>query len=162
MDNFYKNTIQKDPRFHSINPVSDLALLEPVTRAAVQGIIVDAKAAGHNMMVFETYRSQELQAIYFRRGVTQLKTVGVHHYGLAADIVKVDEYGHPSWDGDFSFLGVLAKKHGLISGLDWGHPEREHSFIDPCHVQRVRVEDQGRLFSGDWYPDKSYDPYKGA
>ena len=58
---FYTDIIQKDPRFHSINRVQDLALLEPITRAAVLSIILDAKADGINLMVFETYRSQELQ-----------------------------------------------------------------------------------------------------
>ena len=40
---------------------------------------------------------------------TQLKTVGVHHYGLACDLVK-DIGGSASWKVDFSFLGKLAKK----------------------------------------------------
>jgi hypothetical protein len=44
---------------------------------------------------------------------TKLKTVGVHHYGLACDLVK-DIAGEPSWKGDFAFLGRLAKKHRLI------------------------------------------------
>ena len=156
--NFFEDVIQADPRFQSTEPISDLSLLEPRTRAAVEAIISEAAANGIDLMVFETYRSQELQEIYFARGVTQLQKVGVHHYGLAADIVKVVN-GEPSWDGDFSFLGPLAEKFGLISGLNWGEPDKHHSFVDPVHVQRIRVADQAALFSGDFYPDENYNPW---
>jgi len=36
----------------------------------------------------------------FAQGATKIKTVGVHHYGLACDLVK-DIGGEPSWQGDF-------------------------------------------------------------
>ena len=158
MGNFYEDVIQQDPRYNSTQPVSDLSLLEPRTRAAVEAIISEAAANGIDLMVFETYRSQDLQRIYFDRGVTKLQNVGVHHYGLACDIVKVVN-GEPSWDGDFFFLGPLAQKYGLIWGGDWGEPDQPHSFRDYVHVQRIRVEDQGPLFNGEWYPDEQYTPW---
>lgn len=161
MGNFYEDIIQEDPRYNSIHPVSDLSLLEPVTKAAVEAILSEAASMGIDLMVFETYRSQELQEIYYDRGVTQLQNVGVHHYGLAADIVK-SENGEPSWDGDFSFLGPLAMKNGLIWGGDWGEPDRPHTFRDYVHVQRIRVKDQGPLFRGEWYPGPDYDPWVPA
>lgn len=157
--NFYINTIKKDQRFHSTKPISDIMLLEPITREAVQNILRDAKRMGHNMMVFETYRSQELQSIYYKKGVTQLSKVGVHHFGLAADIVKVIN-GQPSWDGSFEFLQELANNYNLIWGGDWGEPDIEHSFRDVCHVQRVTLYDQKALFAGTWYPDEQYNPYE--
>ena len=43
----------------------------------------------------------------------------VHHYGLAADVVKMVD-GEPSWKGSFDVLGPLARKNGLIWGGDWG------------------------------------------
>jgi hypothetical protein len=150
-ENFYKSVIENCPEFHSIKRCSNPALLEPATRDAVEAIIKEAAADGLELMIFETYRSQELQEIYYDKGVTQLQKVGVHHYGLACDIVKVVD-GQPNWDGSFDFLGVYAKKHGLIWGGDWGHPEVPHSFRDMDHVQRVSVEDQEKLFSGEWYP----------
>jgi len=156
--NFYKGVIQQDDRYYSPNRIDDINLLEPVTRAAVLAIIADAKVMGREMMVFETYRSQDRQEDLYYQGATQLWRVGVHHYGLACDIVKVVD-GEPSWDGSFGFLRDLAQKHGLISGLDWGRPDIGHSFIDPCHVQRIRVCDQKGLFSGAWYPGESYNPF---
>ena len=105
--NFYLSTIQNSPKVHSIKVVSDLALLEPVTRAAVQAILVEGKKAGHNLMVFETYRSRELQQVYFRRGVTRLKNVGVHHYGCAADIVKVINGNQIYPRGKYQWSGAI-------------------------------------------------------
>jgi len=108
MGNFYTDTIMHDPRFNSLQPVSDMALLDPVMRGLVKQIMTDAATAGIKLMAFETYRSQARQTKLFAQGATQLKTVGVHHYGLACDLVK-DVSGSPSWKGDFSFLGKLAK-----------------------------------------------------
>ena len=155
---FYTDTIQQDSRFNSADRIDDLALLEPNMRRKVEAIIADAAANDIMMMVFETYRSQDRQGALFHQGVTQLQTVGVHHYGLACDIVFVHN-GEPSWTGDFSHLAHLAKSHGLIWGGDWGHPDRPTSFPDNDHVQWVTIARQPALFRGDWYPADDYDPY---
>ena len=157
MSNFYTDVIEQDPRFNSTSLINDVALLEPVTRAAVQAIITDAKPHGIDFMAFETYRSQARQQLLFNQGATKLRTVGVHHYGLACDIVKSID-GAPSWKGDFSLLGTLAQAHGLIWGGDWGAPGVHHSFIDSDHVQRCTLADQVGLFAGTWYPGPDYDP----
>jgi glycoside hydrolase-like protein len=119
MGNFYVDVIMNDPRFNSSKRIADPELLEPVTRDLVQAIIADAAANGLKLMIFETYRSSARQIALFNQGATKLKQVGVHHYGLACDIVK-DINGQPSWKGDFSMLGALAKHHKLIWGGDWG------------------------------------------
>jgi hypothetical protein len=77
----------------------------------------------------------------FAQGATRLKTIGVHHYGLACDLVK-DISGTPSWKGDFKFLGKLAKKYDLVWGGGWGKPQVETRFLDNVHVQRCAVSDQ--------------------
>jgi hypothetical protein len=159
MGNFYTDTISKDPRFKTTKVIADVGLLEPVTREKVQAILADAQAHGMDLMIFETFRSQARQAQLFKAGATRLKTVGVHNYGLACDIVR-RVGGKPSWKGDFSFLGELARIHGLIWGGDWGAPDRPHTFVDAVHVQRCSIKDQGPLFRGEWYPDADYDPYK--
>ena len=158
MGNFFTDVIKKDNRFTSKKRVDDMGLLEPVTRKLVEEIIADAKVNGLKLMVFETYRSQDRQKALFDQGATKLKTVGVHHYGLACDLVK-DINGQPSWKGDFSLLGQLAHHHKLIWGGDWGTPGTRHTFIDDDHVQRVTVGRQAALFSGDFYPDDNYNPY---
>jgi D-alanyl-D-alanine carboxypeptidase len=158
MGNFYEDVISLDPRFHSTKRCNDMDLLEPVFRAKVEALIKAAAADGLALMVFETYRSQELQEIYYHAGKTQLREVGVHHYGLAADIVKVVD-GQPSWEGDFTFLRKYAEDQDLVWGGDWGEPDQPHSFRDMDHVQRITVGDQNALFAGTWYPDDNYDAY---
>ena len=156
--NFYTNVIAGDPRLHSTNRIADVNLLEPVTRAAVQAAVADAAQLGVDLMVFETFRSRERQAMLFDQGVTKLKQVGVHHYGLACDLVRQVD-GEPNWKGDYSFLGPIARHHGLVWGGDWGQPASPHSFRDYDHVQRCTLGRQPSLFSGAWYPDAAYNPY---
>jgi hypothetical protein len=154
---FYADVIQQDPRFYSTEECRDLALLEPVTRAAVAAIIADAEEMGIQLIVTETYRSAERQQQLFAQGATQLETVGVHHYGLAADFCKIID-GKASWAGDWGFLCKLADAHGCLSGGDWGASTVAHSFRDFDHIQRINVQDQDQLFSQVWYPEDTYLP----
>lgn len=157
--NFYSDVITKDPRFGSVARIDDAQLLEPVTRALVQEIVSAARGMGIDVIVWETYRSQTRQELLFDQHVTKLRRVGVHHYGLACDIVKVVG-GEPSWKGDFSFLGQLARSANLIWGGDWGNPAVHHSFIDQYHIQRCAVSREPVLFAATWYPDARYNPYE--
>lgn len=157
MGNFYTEVIQRSPAFGSPVPVSDLGLLEPVTRNAVQGIIAAGRAKGLDLRVRETYRSAVLQEHYFKIGTSHLHT-GVHHFGLAADIGlyvngKFDEVGE-----HYKFMRNLAETHGMISGVDWGNPFVPHTWRDWDHVQRVALSRQNDLFAGRWYPDEQYVP----
>lgn len=155
---FYTHVISKDARFGSLTRVADPSLLEPTTRQLVERIISASQQMGIEVMIYETYRSQDRQQQLFNSGASKLRTVGVHHYGLACDIVR-SVGGEPCWKGDFSFLGQLAQSCGLIWGGDWGAPHIKHSFIDSVHVQRCTVARQGDLFAGLWYPDETYNPY---
>lgn len=160
MGTFFTDIIQKSSLYGSPNRVVSLDLLAPTFRSKVQSIIADAAAHGHTLTVFETYRSQARQHELFLAGASKLATVGVHHYGLAADIVYLAA-GEPSWKGDFDFLGQLARAHQLIWGGNWGYPQRPHSFVDSDHVQWCTVGQQAALFRGEWYPAAGYDPYAG-
>jgi hypothetical protein len=158
MGNFFTDVISHDPRLSLPTRVADPLLLEPVTRRLVQQIIDAARQMGIEVMVYETFRSQSRQQDLFNNGATKLRQVGVHHYGLACDIVRTVA-GEPSWKGDFTFLGQLAHSSGLIWGGDWGDPAISHSFVDSVHVQRCTVARQGALFAGNFYPDDIYNPY---
>ena len=144
MGSFYSDVLSHDARFDSPNRVDDPSLLEPVTRQLVEQLVAAARQMGIAVMIYETYRSQQRQQELFENGATKLRRVGVHHYGLACDIVRVVG-GEPSWKGDFSFLGQLTQSCGLIWGGDWGAPHIRHSFIDSVHVQRCTVARQGEL-----------------
>lgn len=158
VSNFYADVISRDLRFDSPQRFTDPALLEPMTRELIEQLLRSARKMTIEVMIYETYRSSQRQQELFNRGATQLRTAGVHHYGLACDIVRVVG-GEPSWKGDFSFLGELAQSCGLIWGGDWGAPQKKHRFIDRVHLQRCSVSRQGELFEGAWYPDETYNPY---
>lgn len=158
MPNFFTEEIKNDTRYLSPSRVGARSLLEPITRSAVLAIMQDAEAMGIPLLLFETFRSKARQKQLFLSGATQLEKVGAHHYGLACDLVK-DVGGEPSWKGDFTFLGKLAKKHGLIWGGDWGKPGVKPKFYDGVHVQRVTLSRQKELLAGTWYPDNTYDPW---
>lgn len=160
MGNFYTDVLQKNAVFLSPKRQPNLGLLEPFTQEAVKRVIADAQTLGITLIPWETFRSRARQEALFLQGATKLRNVGVHNYGLACDLVKFVD-GEPSWKGDFTFLGTLAQHHGLIWGGDWGEPGIRHNFIDSVHVQRCLVNDQPRLFRGEWYPDANYLPPNG-
>jgi len=118
-------------------------------------LMAGAAGAGTPLMVTETYRSSQRQAMLFAQGATQLKTVGVHHYGLACDFAKVVG-GEPSWGGSWTFLQGLCAAQGIVWGGDWGTPSQPHTFHDWDHVQRIKISDQASLFAGSFYPAADY------
>jgi len=158
MGNFYTDVIKKDHRFASPDRINDPNLLEPKTRAAVAAIITEAAAMGVHLTILETYRSQVRQHDLYTKGATQLRDVGCHGYGVAADLGIMTEKGMDPDGAHYDILRKLAEKHGLISGVDWGLPNLPHSFRDSDHVQRIAVKRQNSLFAGKWYPDENYDP----
>lgn len=77
----------------------DFALLAPAFRAAVDEAIAECGRRGLDAMVFEGYRSAELQALYYARGRTVIPPTrpvtnarsnlfSWHGYGLAVDVIS--------------------------------------------------------------------------
>lgn len=157
MPGFY-DVLRNSKAFRSDAVCKDPAMLEPGTRAAVAALLADAKAQNIDLRLLETYRSQTRQSTLFMRRATQLRTVGCHGYGVAADFGVFIKNVYQGSNKPYVFLRTLARKHGLISGQDWGHP-KEGNFVDSGHVQRVPVWRQSALFGGSWYPSQVYDPY---
>jgi len=157
---FYVQVIQQSPAFNSPALCKDMALLEPGFRAAVTSVIAGATAQGITLQVTETFRSAPRQQQLFSQGKTQLdgktaETIGVHHFGLGCDLMRVDE-GKADWaTADYLFLGDLARANGLTWGGDWGVPAKLHApgFHDWDHVQGCTVAQQQDLFAGRWYPE---------
>lgn len=159
MPSFYDAVIRNSRAFRSDAICKDPMLLEPGTRAAVAALMADAKSQGIDLRLLETYRSQTRQSALFMRRATQLRTVGCHGYGVAADFGVFINGKYAEDNKPYVFLRVMARKHGLISGQDWGHAA-EGNFVDSGHVQRVPVWRQNYLFSDEWYPPETYDPYQ--
>jgi hypothetical protein len=160
MPSFYDTVIRNSTAFRSSAVCKDLALLEPGTRTAVVALLADAKEQGIDLRLLETYRSQTRQSALFVQRATQLRTVGCHGYGVAADFGVFVNGKYAEDNKPYVFLRVMARKHGLVSGQDWGHAAESASFVDSGHVQRVPVWRQSALFSGAWYPPEVYDPYQ--
>lgn len=158
MSNFYDTVLRNSKAFRSDAVCKDASMLEPGTRAAVLALIEDAKKHGIDLRLLETYRSQTRQSALFVKKATQLRTVGTHGYGVAADFGVFIDGKYQESAKPYMPLRRLARKHGLISGIDWGHP-KSTGFVDAGHVQRVPVWRQTALFSGSWYPPAAYDPY---
>jgi hypothetical protein len=151
MGNFFTDVIQRDPRYRSVAPIRDLDLLEPGFSSKVAAIMRDAEGAGTVLVPVETYRSSERQEELFALNKTKLRKVGTHHYGLAVDFAKRVN-GQLTWNGDWTFMARLAARHGAVSGVDWGEPDKPHSFIDSGHLQGCTLAQQKALFAGTWYP----------
>ena len=119
-----------------LRPCHDLARLAPKMCAAVEAVLRDCEAAGLDAVVYETYRSQELQALYYARGrsvvppehpVTNVRDArsGWHHYGLAVDIISISR----GWDVPESWwdrLGAIGEAHGLTWGGRWKMHDLPH------------------------------------
>lgn len=161
MSTFYDSVIRQSKAFRSDAVCKDPAMLEPGTRTAVLALIDAAKALGFDLRLLETYRSQTRQSALYTQHATQLRTVGCHGYGVAADFGVFVNGKYQENNKPYEFLRQLCRKHGLISGQDWGHA-KEGSFVDSGHVQRVPVWRQNALFAGAWYPPEVYDPYQDS
>lgn len=145
MTDFYTEVIMKDPRFHSLERVADINLLEPTTRQKVLNLMADAKKNGIEMAIYETYRSQQRQLELFKQGQSKLRTVGGHHYGLACDLFRYAK-GDPTRNEDYLLLGQLAHSNGLVWGGDWCGPSARCTFFDPVPMQRYGVAGQMNIF----------------
>lgn len=124
----------------------DLDLLAPAFAKAVRAAIDECNAEGNNLnaMVYEAYRSQALQALYYQRGRTVIPPSHTvtnaptnlhswHGYGLAVDVVHRDKYWKPP-GGEVWFRRVAAifKKHGCSWGGDWKSADLPHFQWGPC------------------------------
>jgi peptidoglycan L-alanyl-D-glutamate endopeptidase CwlK len=118
----------------------DLNLLAPKFKAAVELAIADCNAQNPSLeaMVYEGFRSQELQAIYYARGRTVIPPTHTvtnaptslfswHGYGLAVDVVHRRFFWTPP-EGEAWFRKVAAifKQHGCSWGGDWKHADTPH------------------------------------
>jgi peptidoglycan L-alanyl-D-glutamate endopeptidase CwlK len=122
----------------------DLALLAPAFRAAVEAALKDCYDAELDAMVYEAYRSQETQAIYYARGRTVIPpnhTVtnaptnlhSWHGFGLAVDIVHTTKYWKPpGGEAWFKRVARIFKQHGCSWGGDWTHPDTPHMQWGKC------------------------------
>jgi peptidoglycan L-alanyl-D-glutamate endopeptidase CwlK len=139
--------------FHSATRTGDLALLAPLFRAAVDAAIAECNNGVNQLeaIVFETYRSNELQAIYYTRGRTvrppsapvtnaMSNIYSWHGYGLAVDVIHRTKHWNAG-DAWFRKVAEIFKRHGCKWGGDWRSPDLPHFQWGLC---RASPSDQAR------------------
>lgn len=143
----------------ALRPSSDLSLLAPKFRDAVESAIEECNANGLDAMVYEAFRSMELQTLYFARGRTIIpphdtvtnassNLYSWHGYGLAVDVISRSR----EWDVPWSWYASVAaifKKHNCKWGGDWKKPDLPHFQWGACkpspsHVARQLIASGGR------------------
>jgi hypothetical protein len=114
----------------------NLDLLAPLFREAVERALRDCWARNLDAYVYETYRSQELQALYYQRGRTvipPLKRVtnasnnlySWHGYGLAVDVISRSH----GWNRPESWFREVAKSfrdQNCRWGGEWAMKDLPH------------------------------------
>jgi hypothetical protein len=126
----------------SVHVVQTLDVLAPKFRDAVAKAIADCNANGLDAIVYESYRSQELQANYYARGRTvvppdttvtnaQSNLFSWHGYGLAVDVIsRAKEWDKPeSW---FASVAEHFRAAGCRWGGEWRMKDLPHFQWGPC------------------------------
>jgi RHS repeat-associated protein len=108
------------------------------------------RQAGLHFIITFGYRSiDEQNKLYAIGRTTQLSRGHVtdlkggdswHNYGLAYDIVRVDENGHEDWkDGpDYTKAGRLGEGIGLLWGGNWADPHDIYHFQYPLKLKEIK------------------------
>ena len=126
----------------ALMPNREFAVLAPKFRVAVERAIRAANAKGFDAIVYETYRSQQLQEAYFARGRTQVPPVATvtnarsnlyswHGYGLAVDVISQDK----GWDVSADWYASVAecfRAEGCRWGGEWKMKDLPHFQWGPC------------------------------
>lgn len=117
---------------------NDCTLLAPQMRLRVDRALWECHAAGLDAYVYESIRTEELQAIYYARGRTTVPPYrkvtnvadaksGWHFYGLAVDVISKKNRWNVT---EMWWLKVSAifKANGLDWGGDWTTQDDEPHF----------------------------------
>lgn len=129
----------------AINRDSDL--LAPFVKVKIELALSTLQKQGHNVHLFEGYRSPERQNELYEQGrskpgkiVTKARGFfSFHQFGLACDLVGKTPDGEWTWEIDYRPIIEECKKHGFTSLEPM---ERDHVEIN-CGM---RIQDVYALF----------------
>ena len=130
--------------------VSDPGILYAPFAFVIIKLFAAARSENLSVCIFETYRSQERQLALFNQGATTLKKNGMHHFGIATDVVFLTANGNPSWaaNNNWARLGKIGQDLGLEWGGAWS------GFVDKPHFQLIpaTVEAQAKIINEQYPP----------
>lgn len=156
--NWYQDKIKQHKQYQSLKVVSDIDVLYPLMAFLIIKLFINAYKEGLKVCIFETYRSQDRQLDLFNKGTSKIKSNGMHHFGVAADIVFRNEKNYPIWQGKWEILGRIGKNLGLYWGGDW------KGFVDCPHFQLIPAidADQAKIIECQYpgYDEKIDDQIK--
>lgn len=118
--------------------IQDLDRLSPETRVKAQEFLRATRAQGLDVLITETYRTQERQDWLYAQGrtrpgpkVTWTKK-SKHSQGLAFDIAKAgpDPYGDHDF---FRRCAEIGRDLGLTPGYYWKKQDKPHFQLDSAH-----------------------------
>jgi D-alanyl-D-alanine carboxypeptidase len=134
-----------------------LDLPAPKFRDAVIAALAECKTAGLDAKVYEAYRSQELQALYYARGRTMIpppKPVtnaptnlqSWHGFGLAVDVIDRTLFWKPiGGEAWFAKVAVIFKRYDCSWGGDWkNYPDTPHF---QWHLCKPSPSDEARALN---------------
>jgi hypothetical protein len=132
----FKGVIKKSEDYNNPRPCNNIDLLFPPFYKLIKQLISDYMYVHESEpYILETYRSNDLQQLYFNRGASKIRKNGMHHYGIAVDLVAKDENGDINYSIlDYSWIRKRAKELGLYM-LDW----------EDAHIQAIPVSLQNAL-----------------
>ena len=133
--------------YHLAKPTNDISYLAPNFAKAVRESIAECnEVSALEAMVYETYRSNELQQAYYARGrdnppppaktVTNARTnlYSWHGYGLAVDVITSDSNGTRGTSGSATW--PRSSRGTVVSGAATG-PVPTHRIFSGESVNRV-------------------------
>ena len=131
--------------------VRDISELTPTAQTACNLFMKTCKNAGLNVLITETYRSQERQNYLYEQGRTRSGNIVTwtknsrHTNRRAWDIcknVKGHEYDDPSF---FKECGKIATELGITWGGNWKNPDTPHFEIDENWKEPKEVPDMEEI-----------------
>jgi len=104
----------------------DLSKLNPHVRAKVEQWLRQCNAAGLDVRISETYRSPERQEYLYKQGLSGVKTLGAHYFGVAVDFFFVENGTTAYPAAKMKAAADIAKKLGFEWGGDWVMKDTPH------------------------------------
>ncbi|KAF5066175.1 D-alanyl-D-alanine carboxypeptidase [anaerobic digester metagenome] len=126
----------------------DIKELSPLAQIACNLFMAECKKAGLEVLITETYRSQERQNWLYEQGRTRAGNIVTwtkqsNHTGrMAWDIcknVRGQEYSDATF---FAKCGEIANKLGITWGGTWSTPDKPHFEINKSWKAQVVEDDE--------------------
>jgi hypothetical protein len=98
----------------------------------------------HTVFIYESFRSNELQRIYFNRNSSKIRRYGMHFYGIAADLVHLDDKDNDGIQDNGEFVSWDKLNYPLLQELATS-AELIHLTWEACHFQLIPVSLQQNI-----------------